>query len=179
MTLVIDQLFPFFAGDPAGKPGRIERRPAGISQHFAIVHIEGDNGTGLPLHRVFRSLLQGGVKGEVHAVPGQRLTNRHLAHLASFDIDLDPLASGLPTQLVLEQSLQTGFADHITGTITGELWRAQFVFGDLTKVSEQVGGHFPVWISAQRFDLNQNPRQINRVLLDLVHGIPAHIDQQR
>ena len=121
-------------------------------------------------------LLQLGVDGQadVRAI-GRRLLAEHRQRVA-VDIYLVRALAAHPLQQVLEGELRAALANVVAALVDDGLLRQQQVgLGHRADVSQDMGGHIAIWISADGPLHHIYAAEQRRVLLDIGDGVHRHI----
>jgi len=99
-------------------------------------------------------------------MPGNRFLGAQDAQGFSQHVHLDPALPVLAGQPGLQASFQAGFADEIAGLVMGKALGAQFLFGHLSQVADEVGGERTEGKGAYRPYLCQDAGEIDGVFHD-------------
>ncbi len=108
-----------------------------MREHVAVARIHHDHRAGLAGHRPLRRLLDAPVDRGDDLGARIGLLAPHDLHRAAERVHLDALAAVAAAQVLVEQPLEAGLADHVAAAVAALL---HLLVADLPHVAEEVGG---------------------------------------
>jgi hypothetical protein len=158
--------FPFLRGDGPGKMIRIKRGLTHHRQNSTTSRVHSNEGSGLMLKSFLGHLLNIEVNGEAEVIPRKRLHAPKWFDLPSQSIDFNLSTSIHSSEIRLPTVFNAVLSDHGTHSIKSCSRLFQFIFINLSEVTNEMRSQRSEMISSPRPDIHKEAREVNSICFE-------------